>query len=564
MTGLLDSQGNPLAPAASSTFKKAPAPITGEKFGDWQGSFRTPMASMMRPGFIQFNLDQLTIADYRLMRDHYQVNASLSVLTFMLYQMDWKLEGGNAKAVSQCEENLREVWTRLVRAMSQSFWAGYSPNVLQWENDVSGRATKLTKIKDLLPEDCTVHWKTVDGYKPPGATIPKKLKIYDGIDQWGWGHIPQQNTLWYPLLMENGNMYGRKILRSAFVSYFFSILMHLFANRYFERFGEPVPVGRAPFDAQITSGDSSLNGGEYMENALYQLRSRSVVTLPSDRDPDTKEFDYDIQYLESQMRGADFDRYLMRLDEEISLAIFTPLLMLRSGETGSTNLGLGQMQVYLWMLNAIAGDWAEYINRYILKPMVGMNFSENIANKNPVKIRFRKMGKENVETLRLVLSELMKQGRVDVDIQELGQATGMTLTEIAEVTAPPDDGTQKDDRVARDRPDKATPSGVGDPSSTGGDITARIQRQVEKAFRAGTYGEGFKPTLGYHRQLREAFSRAGMNADQSSARADEFFGKMDRWLDDVIPAGRSVFDTSDAFMVGFERILKDSLDQATR
>jgi hypothetical protein len=515
----------------------------------------------MRPGFIQFNLDQLTIADYRLMRDHYQVNASLSVLTFMLYQMDWKLEGGNAKAVAQCEENLRDVWTRLVRAMAQAFWAGFSPNVLQWENDVRGRQVVLTKIKDLLPEDCTVHWKEVAGYKPPGSNIAKKLKIYDGIDQWGWGTIPTMNTLWYPLLMENGNMYGRKILRPAFISYFFSILMHLFANRYFERFGEPVPIGRAPFDEQVESGDTSISGAEYMENALFQLRSRSVVVLPSDRDPETKAFDYDLQYLESQMRGADFERYLMRLDEEISLAIFTPLLMLRTGETGSSNLGLGQMQVYLWMLNAVAGDWAEYINRYILAPMVAFNFSERVAASNPVKIKFRKMGKENVETLRAVLNELMRQGKVGVDIEELGQATGMTLKEVREVTAP-DDDSQDDDRVARDRPDKATPTSVGDPAATGGDITARVQRQVEKAFRDGRYGEGFKPTLGYHRQMTEALTRAGHTHAQS--RANSIFAAMDLWLDDVIPLGTDLFPDANDFMSHFTKLLNTTLAKVTQ
>lgn len=554
MPGLLGPDGSPIS---SSSFKKAPAPLLGEKFGDWAGSHRQLSSSMLRQSFIQFNLDQLTIADYRLMRDHYQVNASLSVLTFMLYQMDWKLVGDNKKAVAQCEENLREVWTRLVRAMSQSFWSGFSPNVLQWENDVDGRMVKLTKVKDLLPEDCTVHWKQVDGYKPPGSTIPKKLKIYDGIDQWGWGHIPVENSLWYPLLMENGNMYGRKILRPAFVSYFFSILMHLFANRYFERFGEPVPIGRAPFDEEVKSGDTTKSGGEYMEEALLQLRSRSVVVLPGDRDPETKAFDYDISYLESQMRGADFDRYLMRLDEEISLAIFTPLLMLRTGETGSTNLGLGQMQVYLWMLNAIAGDWAEYINRYILAPMVTFNFNKTTK---PVKIQFRKMGKENVETIRTIINQLMTQGKLGVDIQELGQMAGMTLTEIEEVTdAPPSD---RDDRVVRDRPDKETPTSVGDPAATGGDITARIRSQVEKAFRSGTYGEGFKPTLGYHRQLRDGLTKAGH--DNASERADQFYARMDMWLDDVIPSGKTLFETPEEFMDRFSRALQINLEAASK
>jgi len=547
--GLLGPNGLPISSNTStSNFRKSAAPILGEKFGDWSGSNRWITNSLVSQGFVQFNLDQLTIGDYRIMRDHYQVNASLSVLTFMLYQMDWKLVGPSQKVVSLCEDNLREVWTRLVRAMSQAFWSGYSPNVLQWENDIDGKAVKLTKVKDLLPEDCTVKWKEVAGYKPPGLSIPKKLKVYDGFDQWGWGHIPPENTLWYPFLMENGNMYGRKILRPAFVSYFFSILMHMFANRYFERFGEPVPIGRAPFDSNIDTGEGEQSGAQYMEDALRQLRSRSVVVLPGDRDPESKEFDFSIQYLESQMRGADFERYLLRLDEEISLAIFTPLLMLRTGETGSTNLGLGQMQVYLWMLNAISGDWAEYINRYVLAPMTRFNFTEKTP---PVKIEFRRMGKENVDTIRAMINELMKQGKVKPDIDELGQAAGMTLIEIDEVVGP-DPNNPKDSRVSRTRPDKTTPKSVGDPAATGGDITARVQGQVEKAFREGKYNKDFKPSLGYHKQMHQALTQSGFASGDATECIDKFYGAMDRWLEDVIPA--EVFSTSEEFMEIFEKV----------
>jgi hypothetical protein len=52
------------------------------------------------------------------------------------------------------------------------------------------------------------------------------------------------------------------------------------------------------------------------------------------------------------MRGADFERYMTRLDEEMSIGLFTPILLLRTADVGSYNLGQGHMQIYLWMLNA--------------------------------------------------------------------------------------------------------------------------------------------------------------------------------------------------------------------
>ena len=55
--------------------------------------------------------------------------------------------------------------------------------------------------------------------------------------------------------MENGNYYGRKLLNACFTPWYFSTLIHLFANRYYERFGEPIPIGRAPFDEDVIGPD---------------------------------------------------------------------------------------------------------------------------------------------------------------------------------------------------------------------------------------------------------------------------------------------------------------------
>lgn len=535
---LLGPDGRPLD---TRLFKKAAPPILGEKFGGWQGVPPMTNKYLTRASAIQFDLDRLALEDYRNMRDHYQVNASLSVLSFMIYQMDWKITGPNQRVISLCEEQIANIWPRLVRAFSQSFWAGFSPCVLQWENDLPKGRTVLTKIKDLRPEECTVHWKDVEGYKPPNGPA-RKLKVYDGIDQLGYGHIPSDNTVWYPLLMENGYMYGRKILRSAFTSYFFSLLLHLYANRYFERFGEPVPVGRAPFGESVTVDNETKSTEAFMMEALQQLRSRAAVTLPNDMDPDSKTYDYAIEYMESQMRGADFDRYMLRLDEEISLAIFTPLLMLRTGESGSSNLGLGQMQVYLWMLNAIAGDWAEYINRYILAPMTRFNFS---TTTEPAKIEFRKLGKDNADTLRVIINSLLSKGTLGVDVDELGQMAGLTLKEIEAVTQDGEPGLQ-DDRVGRDRPDKEADTGVGDPASVASDVTARVASQANRAYTDGSW-VGFVPDMGYSRQMKEAVG---------AEKAAHIYSVMKIWCNDVI----GFYDTPGIYMKAFDQTLNELIN----
>lgn len=55
-----------------------------------------------------------------------------------------------------------------------------------------------------------------------------------------------RTVFWYPMLMEHGDHYGRKLFRPGFPGWFFSILVHLFANRYYERFWRADPLSVAP------------------------------------------------------------------------------------------------------------------------------------------------------------------------------------------------------------------------------------------------------------------------------------------------------------------------------
>lgn len=543
MSGLLGPDGEPID---SSTYKnkKAPAPALGEQYGTWGG----PNVSIMQlpgGGAIQFDLNQLTLLDFRQMRDHYQINSSLTLLTFLLHQLEFRITCSDRKQRDFYTEQMENIWTPLVRSKSQAFWAGFSPNVLQWDNEVSTRRITLTKIKDLVPEDSEVRWKTVDG------AGTHKINIYDGIKQFGGPSIPVENSYWYPLLMENGDYRGRKLLRSAFQPWFFSILLHLFANRYYERFGEPTPIGRAPYDDEIRFGGKEMRGNEAMELILGQLRNRSAVVLPNDKTPFGDEtnpsFDYQIEYLESQMRGADFDRYMTRLDEEMSLALFTPILMMRTADVGSYNLGTLHNQTYKLLLNAISGDWKYYIDWYILRPLRDYNFG---TNAELPKISFRKLGAENEELIRDIVRTLIGKGSLKPNTEQLGEMAGLSLTEVRELTStedePPADPTQ---------PSQDPDSGAGD----GGDdtenrnrvrpvvaaISERLEQQVHNAFRKNKVRNA-EFDLGYQSRLEAAFRQSGV--DSATNQTKTFYQVMNAALADMVEMG---YTSPEHFMLDF-------------
>lgn len=560
---LLGPNGRPIS---SSDYRKADPPKLGPAFGNWAG--RDLMYSQLPGGgVLGFDLSKLTLSDYRAMREHYQINASLSVLSFMMHQLDWRIECKEKKIATFIEENIRKMWTRLIRAVSQSYWAGFSPTVLEFENDVVSEKIVLAKFKDLAPEECVVNWKEVKGYAPPGH-VPPKFKIFDGIKQAGQpSPVPVLNSFWYPLLMENGNYYGRKLLQTAFVPWYFSNIVHLFANRYYERFGEPTPVGRAPFDADIemTNG-STMSGRQAMDEILINLRNRSVVTLPSERDPITKEFDYTIEFLESQMRGADFEKYLGRLDEEMSLGIFTPVLLFRTADVGSYNLGVMHMQLFMWMLNALAGDMKEYIDRYVVGRLKDFNFGVNAP---PATWEFRHMGKENVETVRAMLTELLRNNKAMPDLRQLGEIAGLDLTEVKQITqdtptvdpnADPN-APVADTRTTRDRGTGSSgPRGVGQPRATAREISNRIASQVDKAWREKTFGPGFLPSFGFRRRFEESLKAEGSSDEVARELTGEFYDKVESWARDAIGIGMDSYAGPQDFMAMMNRVLDSQVE----
>ncbi|QDF18226.1 portal protein [Gordonia phage Chelms] len=563
-SGLLGPNGQPIDKYVEFAGRpKNPKPVVGDAYSDWGGLSKDFM-HLPGGGVIGFDTSKLGIRDFRRMREHYQIGSSLHVLTFMLHQLDWRVECDDPKVAEWCTVNLEMIWTRLIRAMSTAFAFGFSANAVEWENDVNEGKLRLNKIKDLVPEECEVSWKYVDSaLKPEGHVAAPKVPIFDGISKRGTSYkIEVTNSLWYPLLMENGNYKGRQLLRTAFQPWFFSTLIHLYQNKYFERFGEPVPIGRAPYNDKVTKDGKTIYGYDLMATILGNIRSRSAVVLPNSRSKegmnDQPEYDYQVEYLESQMRGADFERYLTRLDEEMSLALFTPLLLLRTADAGGFNQGIAHTQMYLWMLNAVAGDMAEYIDKYVLRYMAIYNFGPKA--KLP-RIRFRKLGTAQQETMRAIVQAMISKGTIKPDVTELGQHIGLSLEEVEEVTEPvrdpeddlvdpdDDDGNgNKDGRVGR--PERLKDQDGIKPGSTTKQISSRIAEQIRRAYKKNDLLD-WQPAPGFRRQLTGELQAMG---HMDARRAASVFN--DALIGTLTETAKLDWDSADDFIAYAEGIIK--------
>lgn len=536
-----------LPPSAreNEMYRKAAPPKLGPSYGAWGGDFNV-LRYMDLPGgsVLQFDLSKLTLGDYRQMRFHYQINATLSVLTFTIHQLDWWIDCDDKRIANFVEDNLREVWTRLIRSVVQAYWAGFSPMALEFENDALAGKIKINKFKDLVPEQCHVNWKEVLGppsYGPGGAGVRQKRYIYDGIKQMGEnGHIPVHHTLWYPVLMENGDMRGRKLLKPVFAPYFFSQLIHLFTNRYFERFGEPLIVGRAPFDQDVIDAEGNTKSArDATIDMIKDLRNRSAVVLPNDRtmngNGDQNDFEYLIDFLETQLRGVDFDRYIMRLDEEMSIGMFVPVLLFRTADVGSYNLGQAHERTFYFMINALAGDLAEYLDRYVLNKLVDYNYSPNAPR---VRFRYRQLGKDRDETLRAIIQAGLQQQMFRPDLEELGMAVGMEFEDVKRVMDPLTGTVVPKVPMGPDRPLARQVSSNENGNSSNENTNLTIRQAADRLFAqlSKAEREDFEPKveIGYKRKMWDAMIEDGELANKAEDRIRDAYSLAERWLSESL------------------------------
>lgn len=370
------------------------------------------------PDGTKYRTDNISITTYRKMKDNYQISACLNAIAFMMQRLDWYVDKDEStpEITSFIEKSIDNIWTQLIRGSIKAVWAGYSPmtKVFDFDNNY----ITIKKVRELAPETCTIKTDKKGNFNG----------FYQYKGQQAEEYISHKYAFWYAYQMEDGDLYGRSMLKAAYKPWYYQELIHLFANRYYERFGEPVVKGSAPNETIEDKDGTKRDAMATVQSLGESLKSHSVVTLPSETDEKGKLL-YDLEYLESQMRGVDFDTYLKRLDMEMARAIFIPDLMFGSGRVGSYELGREQKATFITGLMGIADDLFGYFQNYIIRQLVDINFGENA--KAP-KLRYMPFSKVNEDTYAQIVQALVNRGRVFPDIKTLGKKLGLTLEEIEE------------------------------------------------------------------------------------------------------------------------------------
>jgi hypothetical protein len=369
---------------------------------------------------IKYNSDVISLDTYRKISKYYQVAAALNVISYSIQQIDWFIQASNPTVKKVLTLAVEQIWNRLIRSISKSFVYGYSANVKVFTlKKIDGKDYVVySKIRDLDPKECDV---VIDDYGNYNGFWYKKG---DSLKQ---KKINPEYSFWYTSNMENGNLYGDSMLKTIYEPWWFSKKIHNFSNRYYERFGEPLIVGRAPSNTKIKNSKGEVKDAQdIMNDVIANIRNHASVQMPSDRDENTKEYQYVLEFLESQARGYDFNNYLDRLDKEIAIGLLLPELMYGGSKGGSYALGTSQIEVFYTNLMGIMDNIQDYVNLYILPQLIEFNFDKN----KDAKFAYQPLSASSKKVITDIILKLVDKGEVSPEISQLEERSGIKLNKI--------------------------------------------------------------------------------------------------------------------------------------
>ncbi len=413
-------------------------------------------------GFYKIDTDNLSLLDYYSMKDYYQIKTAFAMISFTLMSINWWIEGPDKEVREAVEWQIRHIWSDLMRTVTKAFWSGFSPNVKVFEVHPTNGYLYINKLRDLSPFACEVsidrNDQSFDGFIQKGGSFEihtiKNGQQATEVVAVKAQKIDAQYAFWYSFMKEDGNFEGQKLLKGAYMPWFFSQVIHLYVNRYFYRFSTPLAVGQAPAGYVEGSDGQKVEAQEVMISILKEIRNNSSVSLPSERDEEGNLI-WDIKYLEAQMRGYDFESYLKRLDKEMARALFLPDLVFEAGKVGSYKLGELHKDTFLMLLNAIANDMKGHVDQYISKQFVENNFGPGVEVPT---FHSEKQGTLSTPIIVDLISEMVKNGKIDANIEEIAKITGVPIKEaeyimegvIGEPTDEPEDKDDKDEETEKE------------------------------------------------------------------------------------------------------------------
>jgi len=323
----------------------------------------------------------------------------------------WWLEGGSDEIRQLVSDLIRPLIRPLFRSCLNAVEFGHQAHEKVWELRTvrGGTFYAYKKLKDLEPG--TFELFADENGRYAGLKQPHMDKP-----------IPPAKTFVMTLNKEWGNLYGRGRLDACYEPWYWSSIIYLFANRYFERKADPVMKAYGPPEMRLNPETGAEEHAlDSLNTTLASLRSSGSIALPDERDEHGNRR-WDVEYLLDDQRGEMFKSYLEHLDAKKLRALFVPERSLtQDGSVGSHAAARQYADTFLLMEAGLLQDIVGQVNEFVVRPLVELNFGR--AADEGVRLTTSGISRQNEQILADVL-------RLAVEAEKSGAKTAELIDRL--------------------------------------------------------------------------------------------------------------------------------------
>lgn len=339
------------------------------------------------------------------------------VLPFSVWELSWSaLVYGTAFMETGWEIKSGYQLGMTDEAKHKVFSVPTIPNLVPWRTVRAIKRSRTGQFEGFIQNISQPHYR----WNPPA-----QMALVNSNDI----EVPADSALVVPYDGYSRNLWGRMFLEPLMPLWFWYEIIMRCLVRFSELMGDPPRLASAPLKKMITikSTGQTVEALDYMLTVGKNLSNGAVVAIPSDLDPDTKQPQFSLSFMQTPDRSQPFVQILELFHKMIQRAALTG-----DGVSGmDVGKVTGESSSETTSLNdeMIVTQWTRYINEMWVSRISTYNRGKNGP---PVWLETQSLNPRERDYLNSVLNIAGNSSTVQeffdkVDWTSLGQIAGLPM-----------------------------------------------------------------------------------------------------------------------------------------
>lgn len=376
---------------------------------------------------VLYYASERTVEQYKKMRMHPMCWLGLQFLKLGLSNIPFNVvykEDEDIRLIA--EKMLQRVWRRMIRDAFEKLDFGFKCMEIRYEYGSLKYRDEKDKEKvytgHLFKQPRALDGETIEIVIEPGVGRLRGFRQDYTDDRLCL--VDERKALIFTHNLESGNFYGTSALEPAFPYWYDANLNRQFHMRWLERKGTGFFKGFYP-EGETETDSGVQDNQEIMLDLLDSIMEGNAIALPSDRNEETGELDWNIEFMSTEEMTDPFIERANYIDEMILKALVIPEKALTQGEVGARASIESFQDMFIQRKQDILDDTVDTIDKYFLPHFIELNFGADLD----IHVEPGKLDDTSKSTAAMIVEKLLEQRRINIDIPWLETKTGIPIEE---------------------------------------------------------------------------------------------------------------------------------------